>query len=97
MINKINNEEFEQVYYAEKAIVVFSAEWCDACHRLLDKLSEANINSNIKIFNVDVDECDYIADENNIRGLPTVITYNHGEVIGRLESSQDINEILDMV
>ena len=96
MVTKITGNEMNKVYTEYKALVIFSAEWCGACHSLLDVFQKSNSDSQVKVFNIDIGNEDELVSKLGIKMLPTVIAYKNGEEIGRMENYQSHHNILAM-
>jgi len=82
---KISDESFdEEVIKKGKPILVdFWAEWCAPCKQLgpiLEEISE-EYKEKITIGKLDVDENPEIAGKFQIRGIPTILYFNNGELI----------------
>lgn len=83
MVEKINNEEYEEVIKGDYAIIDFSATWCGPCQMLapvMDELSE-EYEGKVKFYNIDVDENMELASELNIQGVPTIIIFKSGKAL----------------
>ncbi len=66
-------------------IVDFYGERCGPCKRLaplLDKMSE-EFSGQVKIVKVDAESNYELAVQHQVQGLPTLILYKQGEVVGR--------------
>ena len=96
MITKITGNELSNVYKEYKALLVFSAEWCGACHSVLDTFKKSYSDTQVKVFNIDIGNEDDIVSKLNIKSLPTIIAFKNGEEIGRMENYQSIHNILAM-
>lgn len=74
-------------------IVKFGAKWCNPC-RALDKTLEKL--KDIEVIKYDVDKDSELAEEENIRNIPTMIFYDGEQEIKRTFgaiSLEEINEI----
>jgi thioredoxin 1 len=82
------------------ALVDFWAEWCGPCKMLtpvLEKLSKEN-EGKIQIFKVNVDECQQLAVQFNIRSIPTLLFFKDGQVqeqVVGLKSESDLQASID--
>lgn len=58
------------------AVVKFSAQWCGPC-RQMEKIIEniENEGTNVKFYNVDVDELPELAEEHEIMSIPVLLFY----------------------
>jgi thioredoxin 1 len=63
-------------------LVDFSAEWCGPCKMLAPILKEVKgrMGESVKIVKIDVDANPQLAQELQIRGVPTMIIYQKGQV-----------------
>ena len=65
-------------------LVDFWAEWCGPCRMLspiLDKIAK-NYNGKIKVVKVNVDDSKVTAAQYGVRGIPTLLLFKNGEVVG---------------
>ena len=81
-------------------LVDFWAEWCGPCKQIgpiLEEISEEKI-SLIKIVKINIDENPNIPQKYGVRGIPTLMLFNNGELIdtkvGNLPKSS-LNEWID--
>ena len=80
-------------------LVQYDASWCPYCKALqphLQDLAEKK-SDEIQVIRIDVDDEPEIASEYEIRGLPTLIIYKNGEVMGRYDGVADATELTDWV
>jgi thioredoxin 1 len=79
-----NEEHLKKIISENQNVVVdFFAEWCAPCKMLLPVLDEVSTEmTDVVICKVNVDNNTNIASENNIRGIPTVLYYKHGDKVG---------------
>jgi thioredoxin 1 len=76
-----NNFEVEVLGSKLPVLVDFSATWCGPCQRqlpIMEQFATAN-TGRVKVCKVDVDEAPAIAEKLKIRGVPSIILFNHGE------------------
>lgn len=84
----VKSDEFEaKVLKAQGPVVVdFWAEWCGPCRLLapvINQLAE-EYDGRIQFVEVDVDENPDVAMSYGVEGIPTLVLFNHGEVIDRI-------------
>jgi thioredoxin 1 len=88
----VSDATFEaEVKKAELPVLVdFWAEWCGPCRMLapvLEELSE-EFEGKIKIVKLDVEESQGVAGAYHIRGIPALLLFRGGEVIGQQIGAQ---------
>lgn len=96
-ITPVNESEFDgQVLSANTPVLVdFWAEWCGPCRALTPVLEEVatEMGEQVAIVKVNVDENGGLAQKYGIRGIPTMIFFNKGEVAKTLVGVQPKEEI----
>jgi thioredoxin 1 len=76
-----NNFETEVLKSEMPVLVDFSATWCGPCQRqmpIVEKFATENLNK-VKVCKIDVDESPAIASKFGIKGVPTMLVFQHGE------------------
>lgn len=92
----VSDTSFEQdVLQAEIPVLVdFWAEWCGPCKMIAPVLEElaGEYRGKLKVCKMDVDANTETAPRYGIRGIPTLIVFNNGDVagtkVGALSKSQ---------
>ena len=100
----LTSENFEEkVLKSDTPVLVdFWAEWCSPCKAiapLLDELAD-EYSGRVHIGKVNTDEQQTLATEYGIRGIPTLLLFQNGEVaeqIVGLRSKRDLKSSLDKV
>lgn len=87
-IRVVNDSNFdaEVKQVADKPVFVdFWAPWCAPCRMLGPLLEEAadTYAGKVVVAKYNVDESNQVATENGIRGIPTILVYKSGEIIGQ--------------
>ena len=98
------DDNFSQdVLTAEGPVLVdFWAEWCGPCKMIAPVLEElaGDYEGKLKICKLDIDANTQTAPKYGIRGIPTLIIFNNGEVagtkVGALSKSQ-LSAFIDSV
>lgn len=91
----MGNFESEVLSFTGTAIIDFWAKWCVPCQELSKLLDE--LPDSIKIFKVDVDENQMLAQSFQVMSIPTVILVKNGETINRLVGLHDKKEYLKLI
>ena len=85
-ILKLTDAEFEtQVIKSEKPILVdYWAEWCGPCKMIAPVLEEVaeDLSDKVLIGKLNVDENSQTPPKYGIRGIPTLMLFKNGEVVG---------------
>lgn len=77
---------FNQLINSDKPVFIdFFAEWCGPCKALAPIISEVakEVTDKVRVLKIDVDKNQGIAQKFGIRGVPTMILFNKGEVVWR--------------
>ena len=101
-IVQISDSSFDaDVLEADGPVLVdFWAEWCGPCKMIAPVLEElaSEYGEKLKICKMDVDANPETAPKYGIRGIPTLILFNNGDVagtkVGALSKSQ-LSEFID--
>ena len=93
--SKVTDANFEtDVLQSTSPVVVdFWAEWCGPCKMIGPSLEEiaTEMEGKVKIAKVNVDEEPAIAGRYGIRGIPTLIVFDHGKVAKQHAGLVDMN------
>ena len=98
----ISDSSFDtDVLQAEGPVLVdFWAEWCGPCKMIAPVLEEiaSEYAEKLKVCKMDVDANPNTAPKYGIRGIPTLLLFNHGDVagtkVGALSKTQ-LSEFID--
>ncbi|NLI63758.1 MAG: thioredoxin [Bacteroidales bacterium] len=89
-------EKFTDVIKSDKPVLVdFFATWCGPCQAMmpiLDELKE-RIGEDARIIKLDVDKNQELAQEYNIRTVPTLMIFKNGENLWRHSGVMQASEL----
>ena len=88
---------FNDIIQSETPTLVdFFATWCGPCQTMmpiLDKI-KAELGSSVRILKVDVDKNQAVANQFQVRGVPTFVLFKNGSVLWRQSGGMDFNTFL---
>ena len=97
-VNEINSNDFKEKISKGKAVIDYFGTWCQPCKQLAPILEEvSNEIKDINFYKLDVDKNADIAQEYEIRGIPTLILFQDGKEIKRItgvNSKEDLKKEL---
>ncbi len=80
-------------------LVDFYAEWCGPCQMMAKVLEEVNrkLNDRLKIVKINTETYPEIATQHQIAALPTLILFNQGKVVKRIEGLMPAPDLIKLV
>ena len=100
-IIELNAENFDaEVLQSDKPVLVdFWAEWCAPCRMLAPTIDDIanDYDGRLKVAKLNVDHFGDIAARFQIRGIPTILVFNDGEVHDQLVGAGSKETIVRMV
>lgn len=100
-ILKLTDAEFEaQVIKSEKPVLVdYWAEWCGPCKMIgpvLEEIAE-DLSDKVLIGKLNVDENSQTPPKYGIRGIPTLMLFKNGEVVGTQVGALSKNDLVSFI
>ncbi len=94
-----SNFENEVIKSNQPVLVDFWAEWCGPCRMIAPMIDElANeYNGKVKIAKMNVDENPNIPGRFQIRGIPTLLMFKGGQLVGQLVGAHQKAAISEMI
>jgi thioredoxin 1 len=80
-------------------LVDFHAEWCGPCHMMkpiLEKLKE-ELGDSIRIIKIDIDKNTTLANQYNVRSVPTLAVFKGGQVKWMATGVRQLNELKGII
>lgn len=85
MVEKIYDNNMDEVLESKLALVDFSATWCGPCQMLAPIIEELSdeLDGEVDFYNADSDENMELAQEYDIHSIPALLLFKSGEVVAR--------------
>lgn len=101
MYQELNQEALDTILQEHAEVVIrFTAEWCGPCKQFapaFHEVAEAHINKPTIFGVIDADKERDLAVKYGIRGLPSVLFFVHGQVVGRVSGAMTADKFRDVV
>ncbi|WP_036383904.1 thioredoxin [Muricauda sp. MAR_2010_75] len=91
---------FSALIDADQLVLIdFSAEWCGPCKMLAPILKEVKdeLGNSVKIVKIDVDKNQSLANQYQVRGVPTMLLFRKGQQLWRQSGVLQKSEIVQVV
>ena len=100
-VQAVTDETFEEeVLKSDKPVLVdFWAAWCAPCRMLTPIVDEVaqEFSDQAKVLNLNVDENSEMSAKYNIKGIPTLLLFNGGEVKDQIVGATSKDNIARMI
>ena len=96
----INEEQYKDEVLNSTGVVLldFFASWCGPCRMIAPVLEEVEEETGVKVFKMDVDECENVPREYGVMSIPTVCIFKGGKFQEKFlgfRQKEEIEDILD--
>lgn len=100
-MKKVTYEEFKELQNGNNRVFVdFYADWCGPCKMMLpvlEEVSEEMINTDITFVKVNADEERELSAEFGVRGIPTFVMIENGEIKDRFTGVRGKSQLSDTI
>ena len=93
-------ETFNSIINGKEPVLVdFHATWCGPCHTQSPILKDLapNIKGKARIIKIDVDKNQALAQQYQVRSIPTLILFKNGQTVWRHSGVASKQELLDVI
>lgn len=98
----LNGKTFADFTHSGRKVVEFTTTWCGDCKRIAPDIPEITqtFADTFQFAEIDADNDQEIAQQFNVKGIPTFIVFEEGKEVGRLPSryaktKEQVVEFLD--
>lgn len=93
-----SSEQFEELLASGNLVLVdFYADWCGPCKMLGPIVADVAAESDATVAKVDVDAQQQLAQQYNVRGVPTMYLFAEGEPVEQLVGVRQKDELLSLI
>jgi thioredoxin len=78
-------------------ILYFTADWCNPCKKVRPIVEEINRDSIIKFLFIDIDTELSLAQDYEVRSIPTFILIEDGKEIKRVSGAQTQEQLMELL
>ncbi len=91
---------FQNIIDSKTPVLVdFFADWCGPCKMLAPILKQVKeeLGDSVKIVKIDVDKNQALANQYQVRGVPTMLLFKNGKQVWRQSGVLQKNDIVNVV
>jgi thioredoxin 1 len=88
--------KFQEIIQSETPTLVdFFATWCGPCQTMMPVLDQLKdkMGDKIRIIKIDIDKNQDVAAKFKVRGVPTFVLFQQGEILWRQSGAMDVNTL----
>ena len=94
------SQKFQELIQSERPVLIdFFATWCQPCKvqsSVLNSVKE-QVGDKARIVKIDIDQFPSIANEYNVRGVPTLAVFKNGELLWKESGVHDVNSLVGLL
>lgn len=94
------SQKFQELIQSERPVLIdFFATWCQPCKvqsSVLNSVKE-QVGEKARIVKIDIDQFPSIANQYNVRGVPTLAVFKNGEMLWKESGVHDVNSLVDLL
>lgn len=94
------SQKFQELINSERPVLIdFFATWCQPCKvqsSVLNSVKE-NVGESARIVKIDIDNYPKIAQEMEVRSVPTLMIFKEGEMLWRGNGVHDVNTLTEKI
>jgi len=91
---------FNQLINGEKPVLIdFHATWCGPCKALAPVIREVAVEmkDQVRVIKIDIDKNQPLAQQFQIRGVPTLLLFQNGKIVWRTSGMQSTQQIISSI
>ncbi len=94
------SQKFQELIQSERPVLIdFFATWCQPCKvqsSVLNSVKE-QVGDKARIVKIDIDQFPSIANQYNVRGVPTLAVFKNGEMLWKESGVHDVNSLVGVL
>ena len=94
------SQKFQELIQSERPVLIdFFATWCQPCKvqsSVLNSVKE-QVGEKARIVKIDIDQFPTIANQYNVRGVPTLAVFKNGEMLWKESGVHDVNSLVNII
>jgi thioredoxin 1 len=99
-VDEISAEQFNEVIeqHSGKVLIDFYAPWCAPCKMIAPVVKQiAEENELLKVVKINADNSQELMAKFGIRGLPTLLLMNNGQVVGTQVGAASVSQVTNFI